>query len=325
VVKGIPNLFYFSVSIEGQFVSLHTERNVSADTVDLVKNILIQYTPKLNRHLYKSRVETASTFGRLLQSAGLASNSSTTAPEPEEHPQGFINPERYIEEDTKESVVISKKYTDKSFTENTGFSSTNNKLDYNENTKFNKTNGQLAESNVTQKYSYQAPADDMFKMNFTAQTFSKFKLFYETNFEKDSSVYVFGQNVIPVGRRMLEGLVEHRSLMPERRPNHFFVQVENFFRQHQQMHLMEHEEERKFPTDPRLLEEKPQRENFGPSFKLKLWKEPKSVFDYKFDFFFEVQLYKDFHTRFDTQPDNSTLELWKPYIVAEYALVFTSK
>lgn len=74
--------------------------------MELVKSILIQFTPKLNRNLFENKESTQTYFGRLLS----AKESVEEKERPyEEHPQGYVQPSRRLLVDDENTVSIDKR------------------------------------------------------------------------------------------------------------------------------------------------------------------------------------------------------------------------
>jgi hypothetical protein len=90
---------------DGQFVSLSANKAASDTTMELVKSLLIQFTPKLNRNLFENSGSTHTYLGRLLSSKTSESNEKPA----EEHPQGYVQPFRRILIENDNSVSTDKR------------------------------------------------------------------------------------------------------------------------------------------------------------------------------------------------------------------------
>lgn len=101
----IPYIFFLQLDPDGQFVSLSADRAVSKTTIELVKSILIQFTPKLNKNLFENKESTHTYFGRLLS---MKDHKGKERPF-EEHPQGYVQPIRRLLVDNENSVSIDKR------------------------------------------------------------------------------------------------------------------------------------------------------------------------------------------------------------------------
>ena len=97
-------MFYLQLNSDAEFVSISSDKNCSDANLGIAKNLIQQFTPKLNKQLFQSKTGSSSTyFGRAL--------GEVTNPEPasEEHPQGYIQPKRTIENEDKNSITIQKR------------------------------------------------------------------------------------------------------------------------------------------------------------------------------------------------------------------------
>ena len=295
---------------------MSADKTISDDILTLVKQAIIQFTPKLDRYLFQNPEQNNIVVGRALQE-GSNSNDTHNPDAIEENPQGYVIPTRKVSNETKSTITIEKSYDQNSFVPGNGLDNSRSTLDYNEKTTFDKEKGVLANSTVNQKFKYTAhPENDLLKTDFSVKSNSAFQLLNHKTYDSDVSDQLFGKRVLSANSRELFTMRTESQLFSDFKGHHDHEKWVNQFA----AGIEEHKKRYGVHENPRVLEEETP---VGSPCTIRLFPAPKSLFNYDFDLYVVVKLSKYvYDPQTGTSDGVPSVNPTRSYLNAQYTLKF---
>ena len=290
------------------------DKDTPDDTINLIKQAIIQFTPKLDRYLFENNEQSSVLVGRTLSETSDNTNSGYV----EANPQGFVIPNRKITSQNDTSITIEKSYDQNSFIKGNGFDNKRSTLNYSEKTTFDKDKGLLNNSVVSQGFQYSAhPENDLLKTDFSINSNSSFKLLSKKTFDYDASEVLFGQNTLSSNSRLLYEMRTDKKLFEDFKGHTHDKWIHSFAKNietHKRRHGVHNSN-----ADRLLQNEVP----IGSPCYIRLFPAPKNLFNYDLDLYVQMNLSRSDYTPKDGVSDGiPSVNPNRSYFNAEYALKF---
>ena len=259
----------------------------------MVKQAIIQFTPKLDRNLFQND-----------------KNSIII----EENPQGYMTPTHKISSENESSIILQKTYNEKSFLKGNGFDNSRSTINYDEKNHFDKENGRLESSNITQNYKHSAKEEnDLLKTDFTIKSTSNLKLLTHKIFDYDASSELFTEETLSSSSRKLFEFRNFPNLFEDFKGENPDKSIENFadsLKTHKNRFLSQNEEI--------LINEI----EIGSPCIIRLFPAPKSLFNYDLDLYVEMKLTKADYSQVEAISNGGipSINPNRSYINAQYSL-----